>query len=530
MGSVYLAFDPLIEREIALKVLSHEQSQSEIATQRFLQEARAIGKLAHPNVVAIYDIDRWESQYFIVMELISGGSLSQRVRQEGSLEWRDACRLIAEAADGLNAAHQASLIHRDVKPENLMITVDGQCKVVDFGLCKAAEMDLGSKDAMTGAHAIMGTPQYMSPEQFQGEELDARADIYSLGGTLFYLLTGKFPFHEAKGLIQMMTSHVQKPVESASRWNACVPVECDRIISKAMAKDPDDRFANAAAMAAALRTLLTRDESSESEDESLQCGVPEPLRDLLLVEPSKMQASILAASLKKAGIPSVRIATSLQEGLQILEGSKPQAVIASLEYNDGTGLDLIRRVRQDQEMSLASVALNSSDSSMEELIEASPRGNSILNPKKSKPDDLVRMIHGTGYHFCEPLTIGNRWMDAQPRLVVLTETGELSEHLSALIRESQVLDVVVDSVTALASLDAFAGPELRLIVRHGTGTPRIFAKLAAQFASKSGLTAVVQEGSHLPRLRAAWFRGITALAQTPLDIVRLRLLFESCIE
>ena len=215
--------------------------------------------------------------------------------------------------------------------------------------------------------------------------------------------------------------------------------------------------------------------------------------------------------------------------MQCLDASKPQAVITSLLYNDGTGLDLIRRIRQENEMALASVILNSSDSSIEELIEASPRGHAILSPKKTKPEDLLRMIHGTSFVFSESLAAGNRAFDIQPRLVVLTETGELSEQLSKLIRELKILDVVVDSVAAMATLESHSGPELRLLVRHGTGTTMsLFAKLAQQFSSGSSLTAVVQDAADQLRLKAACFRGMLALANAPLDGVRMRLLFESC--
>lgn len=529
MGTVYLAFDPLIEREIALKILSSEQSGSELAVQRFIQEARAIGKLTHPNVVAIYDIDRWDDQYFIVMELISGGSLSQKVRLDGPFEWREACRLIVEAAEGLNAAHQANLIHRDVKPENLMVTADGQCKVVDFGLCKAAAVEEDSESAITKANNILGTPQYMSPEQFQGKELDARSDLYSLGGTLFYLLTGKYPFHEAKGLLPMMTAHITQPVEPASRWNSLIPLDCDQIIAKAMAKNPDDRFATAGNMAASLRNLLARDQSPKSTDDSLPPIDPLPLKQVLVVEPSKMQATILSGSLKRNGIQSVRIASSMEDAVQSIAESEPQAVVTSLQFDDGTGLELIRRVRQAPAMASASLILNSSDSSIEELIEASSRGNAILSPKKTKAEDLLRMIHGTSSFYCESLAVGGRWMDPHPRLVVLTETGELSEQLSAIIRELRILDVVVDSVAGLATLAPHAGPEIRLIVRNGAAATGLMAKLALQFSSESSLTAIAQESDDRLRLKAVWFRGMLAVANLPLDSARMRLLFESCL-
>ena len=136
MGAVYLAFDPLIEREVALKVLSQDVGNSEVALQRFLGEARAIGRLNHPHVVSIYDIDQWNGRYYLVMELLSGGSVAGLAEQKGALPWEEACELVAQAARGLAAAHAAGMIHRDIKPENLMLTKDGLVKVVDFGLSK----------------------------------------------------------------------------------------------------------------------------------------------------------------------------------------------------------------------------------------------------------------------------------------------------------------------------------------------------------------------------------------------------------
>ncbi|MBM4076845.1 MAG: serine/threonine protein kinase, partial [Planctomycetes bacterium] len=256
MGAVYLAFDPLIEREVALKVLAEGVGNSEVALQRFLGEARAIGRMNHPNVVSIYDIDQWNSHYYLVMELLSGGSVASLVEKDDGLPWQQACDLIAQAASGLAAAHAAGMIHRDIKPENLMLTKEGIVKVVDFGLSKLLDAANDTRSAVTKVGQILGTPQYMSPEQFEAIQVDARTDIYSLGATLFRLLTSRFPFHDCRTIVQVMTAHLTKPPPIAKEFKSDVPSECDRIIAKSMAKNREDRYQSAADLAADLKQLL----------------------------------------------------------------------------------------------------------------------------------------------------------------------------------------------------------------------------------------------------------------------------------
>jgi serine/threonine protein kinase len=198
MGAVYLGFDPMIEREVALKVLTPEVANSPTALQRFLGEARAIGRLNHPHVVSIFEIDQWQGQYYLVMELLSGGSVAQLSEEQGALSWQEACRITAEAARGMEAAHAVGMIHRDIKPENLMLTRDRAVKVVDFGLSKLLDAANDPQKAVTKAGQILGTPQYMSPEQFEGQDLDMRTDIYSLGATFFRLLTSRYPYHDCR--------------------------------------------------------------------------------------------------------------------------------------------------------------------------------------------------------------------------------------------------------------------------------------------------------------------------------------------
>ena len=211
MGAVYLAFDPMIEREVAIKVLPPEVASRPTALTRFLTEARSTGKIGHPNAVSIFDISEHNGQYYIVMELLTGGSVADRAK-DGALPWKEACRITAEAAEGLAAAHVAGLVHRDIKPENLMMTQDGVVKVVDFGLSKLVDAANDTLNTVTKAGTILGTPQYMSPEQFESSTVGPRSDIYSLGGTLFRLLTGRLPYQDAAGVLQVMLAHSNKPI------------------------------------------------------------------------------------------------------------------------------------------------------------------------------------------------------------------------------------------------------------------------------------------------------------------------------
>ncbi|MFM8478142.1 MAG: serine/threonine-protein kinase, partial [Planctomycetaceae bacterium] len=166
MGTVYLAFDSLIEREVAIKLLSPELSSNTDSLRRFLGEARSIGRLNHPNVVAIYSIDVWQGSYYLVMELLTGGSVADLAEKRGRLAFREAAALLAQAARGLAAAHEAGMVHRDIKPANLMLSRDGVVKVVDFGLSRVLDAVGSGPDQATRAGQIVGTPHFMSPEQF----------------------------------------------------------------------------------------------------------------------------------------------------------------------------------------------------------------------------------------------------------------------------------------------------------------------------------------------------------------------------
>lgn len=254
MGIVYLATDTRLKRDVALKVLPKEMSANAEAVRRFLREARVSANLNHPNVITIHDVDQERGVCFLVMELVTGKS-SQAMLDEGPLAWREATRIVADACRGLVAAHQVGLIHRDLKPANIMCADDGVIKLADFGLARASR-DLASGGPETAAGTLLGTPQYMSPEQCRGEQLDARSDVYSLGATYFALLTGRPPFVDPQPL-PVMFAHCSKPVPDPRSFRPDIPEACVAIVSKALAKKRAERYGSAKEMLAALDELLS---------------------------------------------------------------------------------------------------------------------------------------------------------------------------------------------------------------------------------------------------------------------------------
>ncbi|MEX0936871.1 MAG: transporter substrate-binding protein [Pirellulales bacterium] len=240
MGVVLKAYDPSIEREVAIKVLSGHLAADATAVARFLAEAKAAGHINHPNVTAIYDVAQEGEISFLVMELVPGGSLADRLEKQGSLSILEATRALADACKGIGAAHSAGLIHRDVKPANLLLSGDGTIKVTDFGLAKITS---AQSQQMTQAGTVIGTPYFMSPEQcLGGRQVDARSDVYSLGAAYYSLLTGKYPYFDLTSLPQVMYAHCHGEIPDPRTEDDSIPVACSRIIAKAMAKSPDDRY------------------------------------------------------------------------------------------------------------------------------------------------------------------------------------------------------------------------------------------------------------------------------------------------
>lgn len=252
MGVVFLAHDTMIERDVALKMLPVELSSDKTALARFLSEAKAAGKLAHPNAVGIYEVDRDGDAYYLVMEYVGGGTIDSELEHNGALPVLIATQIAADACKGLAAAHRVGLVHRDIKPANLLRAPDGSVKIADFGLAKQT---IGATMQLTREGAVAGTPYYMSPEQCESRPVDGRSDIYSLGATYYSLLTGMHPYQEAGSIVQVMFAHVGGPPLDPRKTNPTIPTACTQIVQRAMAKQPEDRYQSADEMLADLNAV-----------------------------------------------------------------------------------------------------------------------------------------------------------------------------------------------------------------------------------------------------------------------------------
>ena len=248
MADVFLARDQLLDRPVALKILFPEFATDPNFVERFRREAQAAANLSHPNIVSVYDWGEEESTYFIVMEYVEGRSLAQIVRDDGPLLPDRAADVATDIAAALGFAHRNGVIHRDVKPGNVLISPLGQVKVTDFGIARAVT----TQDNLTQTGTVMGTATYFSPEQARGETVDPRSDVYSLGVVLYELLVGEPPF-TGDNPVSVAYKHVQETAERPTRRNPQIPAALEAVTMKALAKNPANRYASADDMAADLR-------------------------------------------------------------------------------------------------------------------------------------------------------------------------------------------------------------------------------------------------------------------------------------
>jgi serine/threonine protein kinase len=255
MGVVYRALDPALGRTVALKtvnlLLAVPDEDRPGFEQRFLNEARIAAGLNHPGIVVVHDVgrDTGSDSLYIALEYLEGETLSERVKRDGRLEWREALRLTAKVAEALHHAHQKHIVHRDVKPANIMVLPNGQPKLMDFGIAKIPAAQL------TGAGEFFGTPSYMSPEQATGEPLDARSDVFSLGAVLYLLLTGVRAF-DAPSVPGILARVAKKDPSPPSRLTPELPAVVDDIVARALAKDSGQRYTTAHMMAEDIQDVL----------------------------------------------------------------------------------------------------------------------------------------------------------------------------------------------------------------------------------------------------------------------------------
>jgi len=277
MGEVYRARDTRLGREVALKVLPRELLTNREGLVRFAQEARAASSLNHPNIVTLFEIGQFDSSPFLAMELIDGQTL-RRVVEKGVLPIRRALDLATQLAEGLAKAHEAGIVHRDLKPDNVMVTRDGFVKILDFGIAKLQGPVAGAGDlGLTQAGFILGTPDYMSPEQAAGRAVDFRSDQFALGVILYEMLSGRRAFHR-ETTVQTLSAIIQDEPEPLERSNPKIPAPMRWVVERCLAKEPDDRYGSTRDLARDLRQIRDRSGDLLPSGESRAVPAPETKR------------------------------------------------------------------------------------------------------------------------------------------------------------------------------------------------------------------------------------------------------------
>ncbi len=380
MGVVYEAIDPDIDRVVAIKTINLTLSPDEMVQYeaRFKQEIKAAGRLNHPNIVTIYDVGKTDNMAYMAMEFISGCELKDLLKAGTALPIDVALNIVAQAAEGLAFAHSRDIIHRDVKPANIMLLENEEgmvAKITDFGI---ARMPASAIKTMTGM--VMGSPRYMSPEQVVGRNLSARSDIFSLGVVLYEALTGAAPF-EADSISSIMYQTVHAIEQPPSKVNPKLDPELDGIVAKALAKSPDDRFETMKAFSRKLREVIR----SRSDGTAVS----------------------LAQLRTSPGMPAI------SPTLVVRQASDAGAALASMLDTEGTKIVPTLSVTAAERVPPAAIV--------------TPVAPVVPTPARpSLPDDIVER---TGW----PVTVANQFDStlATLRLAEITaQTGELSEFIS----------------------------------------------------------------------------------------------------
>jgi beta-lactam-binding protein with PASTA domain/predicted Ser/Thr protein kinase len=283
MARVFRGTDRVLNRTVAVKVLSPQFASDDQFVARFRREAQAAAALNHPNIVSVYDTGDQSDVHYIVMEYVEGRTLRDVIRQEGPILPERASEIGQAVARALAAAHEAGLVHRDIKPGNIMLTRDGQVKVMDFGIARTS-----TGDTLTQTAAVLGTASYLSPEQAQGSTVDARSDIYSLGCVLYEMLTGRPPF-TGDSPVAIAYKHVREDPVHPSNLNPDVPPSLDAVVMKAMAKNPENRY-------------QTADEFRQ-DLERASAGLPTVATPLLLADPTEVVTHQPEGTAVMTGVP-----------------------------------------------------------------------------------------------------------------------------------------------------------------------------------------------------------------------------------
>ena len=359
MGIVYRAYDPDIDRNLALKVLRPERAYEWEVTQRFLREAKAAGRLAHPNIVIIYDVGEDAGRAFIAMELLTGEPLNKLIR-EGKISFEDAIRYAIQIANALHYAHEEGVVHRDIKPSNIIVTGEKQVKITDFGIARVQDVSLAEQ---TRTGQILGTPSYMAPEQVQGKKVDGRADLFSLGIILYEMISGKKPF-EGDNIATLFHSILSTEPEPITEIPEHIKQEVNNILFKVLEKKPENRYQTGKELASDLARILEKKEKTihvESEKEA------EAVESIPGKRKSRAKFIPFVAGLVVILIAAIFIFTGKGHREEVLKDSNKNVIVTTEE---------IKKAGVDE---TGKIAFRSDPSGAEVLIDGKVRGKTPMD-------------------------------------------------------------------------------------------------------------------------------------------------------
>jgi serine/threonine-protein kinase len=335
MSTVYLARDDTLDRAVAVKVMHREMSEQADQLERFRQEARAVAKLSHPNVVAVIDAGEDGGHPYIVFEYVEGETLKQRISRVGALDPQEALAYAIEVARGLTVAHARNMVHRDIKPQNVLIDSEGRAKLTDFGISRQLE-----QDGMTATGRVLGTTDYVAPEQAMGHPVDPRSDIYSLGVVLYEMLIGQVPFH-ADSQVGVAMKHVNEELPDVQSRRPEVSAAAALVVERATAKEPAERYQDVGEMIDDLSTALeveaARAGSTTGEATTVLEAVPPPKRKLSSRARLPWAAVLLLALVGGGAIAAVLLISSGGGGGGALKGKGEKISISEATDYDPQG-------------------------------------------------------------------------------------------------------------------------------------------------------------------------------------------------
>lgn len=318
MANVYLAFDTILERNVAVKVLRGDLANDEKFVRRFQREALSASSLSHPNIVEVYDVGEDNGVYYIVMEYIEGKHLKQLIKKRGKLTLNEVIDIMLQVTDGIACAHDSYIIHRDIKPQNIMILDSGIVKITDFGIAMAL-----NSTQLTQTNSVMGSVHYLPPEQASGKGSTIQSDIYSSGILMYELLTGNLPF-KGDNAVEIALKHLKEPLPSIKKELPDLPQSVENIILKACAKNPKNRYTDARSMNEDLRTCI---QASRANEPRYIYKYPEFDEENIIKKEKEIEKTI---ELKNANEPEVKVKKITSEELETKKENKTLLILGAV--------------------------------------------------------------------------------------------------------------------------------------------------------------------------------------------------------